>query len=291
MARKGPKALAECLAEKLHAIRRDSPPHRRAAVEGLGLRDGTFWRRLLKPKPLSEPATSWEPAALKRWLFLVEVRRLHPKTLESLEAKVYRRPHGDERHQALLAWQERFCLTEPWITGEASQTLLWWEGWENSTGRVPRRWQFELEMVERWRQRRDDRRAWIEGTFTYQPPTLSWSPHQEGAEDAIERCRDELERAARDFAERVRGYELYPAYRRLRRAEAGSRHHYGWLISKQVEGRTYSEIAGQSHASEEAVGQAVRRLAGELGLTLRDDRRGRPRGRKDSAPRISPTRW
>lgn len=284
MASKTPEALTKRLARVLGAERPPSAPE--GVVRRLGLRDGALWKRLLRLKSLPAPDRSEQ--VLARWLFLSEVRRRHPEVLESLREDVD--PAADRR-EALLAWQKGFCLTEPWIHAEASLTLEWWCWWRDLNGQVPLRWRFELEMVNQWTRRRDERLAWIEGTYTFQPPTISWSPPQESAREVIARCDAELQRAAADFAERVRGHEEYAALRRLSRERPALLQHCRWLIAKQVEGRSYPEIAERFGVHEGTVGREVRELARTLGLTLRDDRRGRPPGRKDSRPRINPSRW
>lgn len=284
MESKTPEALRKRLARTLAAERPPSAP--KGLVRRLGFRDGTFWKRLLRPKSLPAFPPLSERVLTQR-LFLSEVRRRHPEVLKSLRDDVA--PAADPR-AALLNWQERFCLTEPWIHAEAKMTLEWWWWWRDLTGKTPLRWRFELEMVNQWTRRRDDRMAWIEGTYTFQPPTISWSPPQESAREVVQRGKAELEQAAADFAERIRGYEEYGAFRRLSREQPSLLHYCQWLIAKQVEGCTYPEIAEQFGVHEGTVGRKVRDLVPLLGLTLRDDRRGRPLGRKDSRPRISPTR-
>lgn len=286
MASNTPARLRERLVGKLKAVK--LPARLKGTVRRLRLRDGSFWKRLLRPKPLPDFGFPTE-LDLKRWLFLSEVRKLHPEILERLRSEVAP-VSADDRREALLGWQQRFCLTEPWIHSEATMTLEWWYWWQDLNGEAPLRWRFELEMVNQWTRRRDDRMAWIEGTYTFQPPPISWSPPQESARDVIQRCEAELGRAAANFAERVRGHEEYAVFRRFRRQQAATLHHYRWLIAKQVEGRSYPEIAERFGVHKGTVGREVLNLARSLGLTPRDDRRGRPLGRKDSRPRISPTR-
>lgn len=118
--------------------------------------------------------------------------------------------------------------------------------------------------------------------------TSGWNdPFEEDPALAMARL-EETFRAAIEEHIASRAERLKEAYGEPRSVRSHPpKEHYEWLVAYQCEGKTFDEIAREAKYTRQAVSVPVNDLANLMGLKLRKDGRGRPRGAKDHGPRSS----
>jgi len=210
---------------------------------------------------------------LVRQRYLEAVRGSEPKVLEELavEPLSAARACADEDlwedisvRDALLVWALRWHLEDPWCMEAAFSTLFAW-----------------LRNAKLFKDRH-----WFSGGTEGEPDDafiaeryhlssfFDFDPRLETREHFLERATAEARAKLASYADAMltRAKEAG-----LTEARAFFRdEHFQWLVSYQVLGRTWTEIARENHGiSADTIRHAAKRLAEYIGLTRRPSSRSR----------------
>lgn len=191
-------------------------------------------------------------------------------------------------HEAIIAWGERWKLTDPWCIQQGLNTLWLWqqEGKLARMGATPppprgaatashRQWQHLLDL--RWTQGRGEVHiAPVGETWPRFEFHRSWSPRRAAR-------ADDYRTALAEFRKQYTAYQhQVAAVARDRGATsmASKREpdHFAWLVCYQVLDDSFSGLGTELSKDPKTIEDGVKRAARLIGLTLRQARRGAPRG-------------
>ena len=178
-----------------------------------------------------------------RFLFLERVRVNCPAVLRELRQRAAEVPADDETiREVLTAWGEKYGLSDPWITDVAIETLKY--GHAGNSWVYPNADKGYLSPFDE------------EVRLSWDPTVETWTAFDRRTRAALEDYRTRTEAKAKQA-----GFQPHPERRNLE--------HFDWLVQWQVDKLGRKEIAQRANVSEDAVKKAVKRLANEMGLTLR----------------------
>lgn len=266
----------------------------------------------------AEPLSRWPFTAvdLGRWTFLIEVRKRYPQVLARLRDEVL--PLLPEQRETaepvegrtpgrtpLEAWADSFGILSSPILAEAKMTLTTWD--MSMLGRAaltldsahlhqkaglrtgdPRQlrlcWHCESMLARDYKSRLGGR-----GTYLFEPKIrLLFNPDTESVQHAARRLRALLKEAKREFAASANTVAMHRMLVVFRQRGLAAK--FRWLAAKQVGGLTYPQIASRFKVTQATATKGVQAAAEVLEIEVRRGKSGRPRGRRESLRRNSPTR-
>jgi hypothetical protein len=220
------------------------------SLPGLAWPVGDFYM----PRFASHGRTALVPGAADahRRLFLVRAARHEPKLLLTLRQIAV----NDER--ALLAWAERWHLTDRWCVLLAQDTLRCWannpetQGWEfEGTGIFAGFFPFRIEPLQL-------------GPFYHDP---TWRRGRDFEKYVL----GEVRQALNEYRARIEADALAAGLKRAPRKRAAE--HFDWVVRYQVEGESFASIAQSAsykfNGGRQTVRKAIVELAEYISLTLR----------------------
>jgi len=211
-----------------------------------------------------------------RRLFLRAVFEVKPETYWSLFPTGYgqeaydawRCRWNDDLRIMIAEWQKYWHLSDPWLADAAYATL-----------RARLRWHIQG-CTALWGGDRfvtpQARSGALGGILALPIVELHWNPVAETREEA----RARLHALIDDELDRVETESTHPVTR------SKSPDHFVWLARYQVVRESKELIADTTGHDRSQVGRAVSELAGFIGLTSREPKRGRPRRRTANTVRI-----